>query len=62
MSPESVFGVGMLVFTLRAASLPRWPLSLCFEQLKHPARHYLANRASNWHLNAKRASFWHKSK
>ena len=50
---ESVFGVVGLIFKPREAYLPQGPLSLCFGQLKHPGRRYLANRASEWHLNAK---------
>ena len=59
MDPESVFGVGLFVFTIRASSLPHKPLLLCFRLLKHLGRHYLANGASNWHFNAKSASIWH---
>ena len=62
MGPKSVFGVGMLVFTLRATPLPQWPLSLCFERLKQIGSHYLANKASRWHLISKNALFWHGSK
>ena len=50
---ESVFGVVGFIFKPGAASLPQGPLSLCFGQLKHPERHHLANRASEWHFNAK---------
>ena len=62
MGPEFVFGVGMLFFTLRASSLPQRSLFMCFGRLKQPVENYSSNGASNWHLNAKSTSFWHKSK
>ena len=60
--PESVFGVVGLIFKPRAKYLPQGPQSLCFDQLKHPGRHHLANRASEWHFNAKFGQNAQKSK
>ena len=60
--PETVFGMVGLIFKPGAASLPQGPLSLCFGQLKHPERHHLDNKASNWHLIAKFGENAQKSK
>ena len=45
MGPESVYDVGMLVFTLRATSLPRGPLFMIFEQQYCRAWHLFAKGA-----------------
>ena len=43
--------MGMLVWTLKAYSLPQGPLSTSVEQPEHLVRRYLAKNASKWHFN-----------
>ena len=62
MGPESIFGVGMLVFTLRESSLPMRPLFMCFSWLNNPVNHYFARGATQCHFNANFATKSHKSK
>ena len=59
MGPKSVFGVGVLIFTLKTSSIPHMPIFLCFGGLKHLIKHYFSKGATKCHFNVNHATNWH---